>query len=106
MKGSPSLLVDKYSASNGRQWEQDQNFVIGLPKDHSNLVKFSERDESYSRVRHYLQKLVSKAVSVIQSRFVPTEHNHKHEKGKSQYYEVMYSISLLEVRSGKSFPPI
>ena len=83
MEGPPSLLVDKTSARNGRDWEHDQNFVIGLPKDHSRLVKFSERDETYTRVRHYLGKLVSEAVPVIQLRSVPIEHNHRERKSKS-----------------------
>ncbi len=76
------MLVDRASAVNGRHWEQDRNFVIGLPKDHSNLVKFCERDNCYDRVRQYLERLTSKAEAVIQSRTVPTEYNHRYKKSK------------------------
>lgn len=82
MKGARAMLVDKTSAISGRHWEQDQNYVIGLPKDHSNLVKFYERDNCYDRVRQYLERFTSEADAAIQSRLVPTEYNERYNKSK------------------------
>ena len=82
MKGRPTLLVDKASATSGRKWEQDRNFVIGLPKTHSNLVKFSERDNCYDRVCQYLKRLIDSADAVIQPRMVPREYNHRYNESE------------------------
>jgi hypothetical protein len=82
MKGARAMLVDRASAINGRHWEQDRNYVIGLPKDHSNLVKFYERDNCYDRVRQYLERFTSEAEAAIQSRTVPTEYSGRYNKSK------------------------
>lgn len=82
MKGARAMLVDRASAINGRHWEQDRNYVIGLPKDHSNLVKFYERDNCYDRVRQYLERLTSEAEAAIQLRTVPMEYNERYNRSK------------------------
>ena len=91
MNGFRALLVDKASASNGRHWEQDRNFVIGLPKDHSNLVKFSERDACYDRFCQYLERLVNKAGAVIQSRSIPTDYSQRYDRSKLHFSHTISS---------------
>lgn len=115
MKGARATLVDKASAINGRHWEQDPNYVIGLPKDHSNLVKFCERDSCYDRVRQYLESFTSKAEAVIQSRTVPTEYNERYYKSKlhilerltcvgfARFFRSIFSVEKYSVTHSKSF---
>ena len=83
MRERNTMLVDKASAISGRSWEQDRQFVMGLPKDHSNLVKFSERDDCYDRVCQYLKRLTKNADTIVQSRIVPTEYNRRHNDSES-----------------------
>ena len=82
MEGPKEYLVDRASAINGRPWEHDLNFVIGLKKDHSKLVKFSERDVCYDEVCQFVVDLTSEAVKAIQLRTVPTKHEQKYDRGK------------------------
>ena len=102
MRGPPALLVDEISATNGRGWERGRNFVIGLAKNHSNLVKFSERDDCYDRVRQYLKKLISNAEALIESRLIPTEYNQRHDKSKPQFSCAILDVGNIELDNRKS----
>lgn len=62
MDGPTQLLVDADSATDGRYWK-NQGDIYPLNKNHSNLVKFTERDEYYPMVLPILKNLVSTALS-------------------------------------------
>jgi hypothetical protein len=49
-KSRLETLVDWSKAKNGRVWEEDDKFLVALPKDHSGLVKFSSSDEELETV--------------------------------------------------------
>jgi hypothetical protein len=69
MDGKPTVLVDITSATHSRPWELSNRFVLGMNRNHSDMVKFSRYDEDYERVRGYLQALVAQAEEVVQKRF-------------------------------------
>ncbi|CAG9990679.1 unnamed protein product [Clonostachys byssicola] len=50
--GKPVVLVDKASATHGRPWEMNNQFIIPLQRTHSDLVKFdSKYSHDYEKVR-------------------------------------------------------
>ncbi|KEY71758.1 hypothetical protein S7711_02982 [Stachybotrys chartarum IBT 7711] len=50
MTGPPAVLVDPESATHGRSWETSSRFILGLSRNHSDLVKFSRSCDDYELV--------------------------------------------------------
>jgi hypothetical protein len=69
MDGPLTVLVDIYSATQGRSWENTDRFIEAINKDHSNLVKFHRNDEAYERVLGHLKRFAQQATVVIPKRF-------------------------------------
>jgi protein SERAC1 len=69
MNGPPAVLVDRHSATHGREWESDGQFIQPVNRNHSELVKFSNRDDEYQTVLRYLSTFRKNACSVIRDRF-------------------------------------
>jgi hypothetical protein len=69
MSGPPAVLVDRYSATHGREWESDGQFIQPVNRNHSELMKFSNRDDEYQTVLRYLSTFTKNACSVIGDRF-------------------------------------
>jgi protein SERAC1 len=69
MSGPPAVLVDRHSATHGREWESDGQFIQPVNRNHSELVKFSNRDDEYQTVLRYLSTFRKNACSVIRDRF-------------------------------------
>jgi len=68
------MLVGFHSATLGRAWETDEEYIIGLPGDHSTLVKLPEHPpDSYHKVYNVLEQFSLKAPLVIESRFLQAE---------------------------------
>jgi len=68
------MLVGFHSATLGRAWETDEEYIIGLPGDHSTLVKLPEHPpDSYHKVYNILEQFSLKAPLVIESRFLQAE---------------------------------
>jgi hypothetical protein len=59
------------TASLGRSWEIDEEFIIGLEGDHSSLVKLPGyyREKRYERISDVLEKFLAVAIEVVASRF-------------------------------------
>lgn len=62
MSGPLRMLVDIHSATQGRPWENGENFIDAINRNHSDLVKFSRNDEDYERVLAHLRRIVHRAV--------------------------------------------
>jgi hypothetical protein len=69
MSGPPAVLVDRHSATHGREWESDGQFIQPVNRNHSELVKFSNREDEYQTVLRYLSTFRKNACSVIRDRF-------------------------------------
>ncbi|KAI9760710.1 MAG: hypothetical protein M1840_002218 [Geoglossum simile] len=69
MKGKPEILVDSFSATHGRSWEDQPQYIQAINRDHSNLVKFGVHDAVYYRVRDQLREFADVAVNQIRARF-------------------------------------
>src|SRR3954451_2561140 len=69
--GKPRQLVTLLSASLGRPWEIDEEFVIGLEGNHSTLVKLPEYygEKRYERISDVFEKFLNVATDVVASRF-------------------------------------
>ena len=70
MKGKSAVLVHSSSATHGRPWECEAHHVQPIGKTHSDLVKFSIRDDVYDRVLYVLREFTISAVTVIRDRFM------------------------------------
>jgi hypothetical protein len=68
MEGEPSVLVDVYSATQGRVWDHTNE---PLNRENSDLVKFHRYDEGYESVLTHLLRFLQKATVVIPQRFHP-----------------------------------
>ena len=63
-------LVDYHSATLGRSWEVDDEYVIGLRGNHSTIVKLPQyRNDSYDKIYGVLTTLLASANTIIQARF-------------------------------------
>lgn len=69
MTGPPAVLVDPESATNGRAWETSSPFVLGLDRNHSDLVKFNPSCDDYELVLGSLRDVLSDGERIISSRF-------------------------------------
>lgn len=56
MAGPQAKLVDRSSATHGRRWERNERFVQPIDRDHSELVKFRNRNDA-TYVSHVLPRL-------------------------------------------------
>jgi hypothetical protein len=63
MSGPLRMLVDIYSATQGRPWENGEGFIEAINRNHSDLVKFGRNDEDYERVLAYLRRIVHRAIT-------------------------------------------
>ena len=61
MSGEHVVLVDRWSATGGRPW----NETHPIHRNHSDMVKFRRRDNVYNTVRGYLKKSAKLAPAVI-----------------------------------------
>lgn len=68
MQGDHAVLVERSSATHGRPHENKDHHIHAIERDHSNLVKFSFRDEIYDGIREHLRGFAMNAVKVINSR--------------------------------------
>ena len=63
-------LVDYHSATLGRSWEVDDEYIIGLRGNHSTIVKLPQyRNDSYDKIYGVLTTLLASANTIIQARF-------------------------------------
>ena len=69
MTGPPAVLVDRESATQGRPGEITDNLVLGLDRDHSDLVKFGYKSDDYEVILGYLRDLLHGAQQMIDQRF-------------------------------------
>ncbi|KAH7308576.1 hypothetical protein B0I35DRAFT_442232 [Stachybotrys elegans] len=68
MSGPPTVLVDRESATHGRSWETSGRFVLGLNRNHSDLVKFSRSSDDYELVLGYLRDMLLTGENVVAAR--------------------------------------
>jgi hypothetical protein len=69
MDGLLAVLVDRHSATHGREWESDGQFIQPVNRNHSELVKFSNHDDDYQTVLRHLSTFRKNASNVIRHRF-------------------------------------
>lgn len=90
------MLVGFHSATLGRAWETDEEYIIGLPGDHSTLVKLPEHPpDSYHKVYNVLEQFSLRAPSVIKSRFLETEPGAAEKKSMAQNKPMSPSHDML-----------
>ena len=94
MEGPKACLVDRTCATHGRPWEHNLNFVIGLKKDPSKLVKFSVRDICYDEHCQIVAEFTSEASKVIQSRIAPAKDEQKYDQGKLQFLLLAVNVPV------------
>jgi hypothetical protein len=69
MKGDTAVLVSSSSATHGRPWETDARYSQAVNRNHSDLVKFSMKDQDYIIVLEHLRESSRSAERVIRFRF-------------------------------------
>jgi hypothetical protein len=69
MTGPPVVLVNETSATHGRPNEDQAHNVQSIKSSHSDMVKFSRRDEDYVLVLGFLTEFAETAGAVIEARF-------------------------------------
>uniref|UniRef100_A0A8H7KCB5 DUF676 domain-containing protein n=1 Tax=Bionectria ochroleuca TaxID=29856 RepID=A0A8H7KCB5_BIOOC len=63
--GKPVVLVDKASATHGRPWEMNNQFIIPIQRTHSDLVKFdSKYSHDYEKVRGCFNEILGAGKSM------------------------------------------
>ncbi|CAH0027341.1 unnamed protein product [Clonostachys rhizophaga] len=63
--GKPVVLVDKASATHGRPWEMNNQFIIPIQRTHSDLVKFdSKYSHDYEKVRGCFNEILGPGKSM------------------------------------------
>jgi hypothetical protein len=92
MDGEPAILVGSASATHGRSWENQAHHIQAINRSHSELVKFSNHDAIYFRVRDQLRDFSEAAVDVIQARFGETEGARKGSRDLYQLTDHMYRV--------------
>lgn len=68
MSGDYAILVDRFSAKSGRQWEESHSFLQPINGNHSDMVKFSEYDDVGAIVVNFLIRFARTAPAVIKDR--------------------------------------
>ncbi len=69
MAGEQRLLVSPFSAKYPRPWEPELH-AEGFNRTHSDLVKFSDGEVDYERVRSRINEITSKAKTILISRYL------------------------------------
>lgn len=69
MKGDAAVLVSSSSATHGRPWETDAQYSQAVNRNHSDLVKYSMKDQDYIIVLEHLRESSRSAERVIRFRF-------------------------------------
>ncbi|KAI6786016.1 uncharacterized protein J7T54_006355 [Emericellopsis cladophorae] len=59
MAGTPAMLVDRDSATHGRPLDSESRFVLGLNRNHSDLVKFERNCDDYELVLAFLKEILT-----------------------------------------------
>ncbi|KAG9253647.1 uncharacterized protein F5Z01DRAFT_657852 [Emericellopsis atlantica] len=59
MAGTPAMLVDRDSATHGRPLDAESRFVLGLNRNHSDLVKFERNCDDYELVLGFLKEMLT-----------------------------------------------
>ncbi|VUC33473.1 unnamed protein product [Clonostachys rosea] len=62
--GKSVVLVDKASATHGRPWEMNTQFIIPIQRTHSDLVKFDNPSPEYEKVRGCLIDILGSGKSL------------------------------------------
>lgn len=65
MDGPLAVLVNVFSASNGRPGENNADKVLAIDRNHSQMVKFSPREVNYIIVLGFLKEIAASARDVI-----------------------------------------
>lgn len=73
MSGDYAILVDRFSAKSGRQWEESHSFLQPINGNHSDMVKFSEYDDVGAIVVNFLIRFAKTAPVVIKDRIESLE---------------------------------
>ena len=68
MSGDYAILVDRFSARSGRQWEECHPFLHPINGNHSDMVKFSEYDDVGAIVVSFLIGFARTAPAIIKDR--------------------------------------
>ncbi len=63
MTGEAKVLVGKPPATHCRPWEESNDYLCPIDRDHSDMVKFSANDNNYDIVLVTLQGMVARAAS-------------------------------------------
>ncbi|CEJ93767.1 hypothetical protein VHEMI09336 [[Torrubiella] hemipterigena] len=63
MNGPKKVLVSKTSAIHIRTSDHSDDFICGITRDHSHIVKFARGDEEYEKVRTRLRRMAQNIVS-------------------------------------------
>jgi hypothetical protein len=65
MNGKEAIVVDRFSATHSRPWENEEYHMQAMNRRHSDLVKFSCHDHDYERVLAVLRRFAATAVRVM-----------------------------------------
>lgn len=68
MSGDYAILVDRFSARSGRQWEESHRFLYPINGNHSDMVKFSEFADVGAIVVNLLIGFAGTAPAIINDR--------------------------------------
>lgn len=63
MTGETKVLVTKHSATRCRPWEESNDHMCPIDRDHSGIVKFRDYDSNYDTVLAKLQEMVARAAT-------------------------------------------
>jgi hypothetical protein len=69
MAGNLAVLVGISSATHGRPWENQAHHIQAISRNHSDLVKFSSRDEIYYKILDQVKDFTEDAAKVVEARF-------------------------------------
>ncbi|CAH0057911.1 unnamed protein product [Clonostachys solani] len=62
--GDEVVLVDKASATHGRPWEMNNQFIIPIQRSHSDLVKFEKYSPDYDKVQGCFNEILGSEKSL------------------------------------------
>ncbi|PVH72155.1 hypothetical protein DL98DRAFT_433770 [Cadophora sp. DSE1049] len=68
MKGPPTVLVTKSSATHCRSWENGPEHICAINRTHSGMVKFGPQDHEYDKALQRIQGLVRQALTTQSQR--------------------------------------
>ena len=92
MSGDYAILVDRFSARSGRQWEESHPFLHPINGNHSDMVKFSEYDDVGAIVVSFLIGFARTAPAVIKDRIERLESS---ASGPSDSRQITFRSQLL-----------